>query len=151
MFFPFLVSLSIMFSLFKSLFLFLCYSLHLSTEASPRGALHAADCYQSHRQPSVWEEACGRSVHGPVAGGVSVHPGGGTSGGGGGGGWGMETYVRLMITNTSSKEARLRINVSFCCVFVRVGETPQSICGDVFIDIGDEEPLVPDQVKPSCH
>lgn len=32
---------------------------------------------------------------------------------------------------------------------VCAGETPQLTSGDVFVDIDDEEPLVPDQVKPS--
>lgn len=52
-----------------------------------------------------------------------------------------------MIISTFSNGARLK-SVSFLlCVCVCVGVTPQLISGDVFIDIDDEEPLVPDQVK----
>lgn len=36
------------------------------------------------------------------------------------------------------------------CVCSCLGETPHLISEDVFIDIDDEEPLVPNQVKPSC-
>lgn len=35
-------------------------------------------------------------------------------------------------------------------VFVCQGETPQFSTGEVFIDVDDQEPLVPDQVKPTC-
>lgn len=56
-----------------------------------------------------------------------------------------------MDMNMSSKEPLMCLKMSFRCVFVRVGETPQLICGEVFIDIDDEEPLMPDQVKPSCQ
>lgn len=38
----------------------------------------------------------------------------------------------------------------FCCVFVYVGERPHSFCGDVFIDIDEEQPLMPDQVEPTA-
>lgn len=62
-----------------------------SPEASSWGPLHAAHCHQSHRQPSVREEARGRAVHCPVPGGIPLHPRGGT---GSGGRWTwMETYA----------------------------------------------------------
>lgn len=35
------------------------------------------------------------------------------------------------------------------CVCSCLGETPHLISEDVFIDIDDEEPLVPNQVKPT--
>lgn len=44
----------------------------------------------------------------------------------------------------------ITISVFLCCVFVCVGEVPHSISGDVFIDIDDEQPLVPDQVEPAA-
>lgn len=60
-------------------------------ETSSWGTVHATNCYQSHWQPSVWQETSGRSVHHPVAGGVLVQPRAARSSGGrGGGGW-MDT------------------------------------------------------------
>lgn len=44
----------------------------------------------------------------------------------------------------------MTISVFLCGVFVCVGEVPHSISGDVFIDIDDEQPLVPDQVEPAA-
>lgn len=35
-------------------------------------------------------------------------------------------------------------------VFLNQGETPTLTSGEVFVDIDDQEPLVPDQVKPTC-
>lgn len=45
---------------------------------------------------------------------------------------------------------KYELNVFLCCVFVCVGEVPHSICADVFIDIDDEQPLMPDQVEPAA-
>lgn len=45
----------------------------------------------------------------------------------------------------------VNVKLSFCCGFVCAGEIPHSTSGEVFVDIDDEEPLVPDQVKPSCQ
>lgn len=40
--------------------------------------------------------------------------------------------------------------ISLLCVCVCAGEMPHSICGDVFIDIDDEQPLMPDQVETTA-
>lgn len=60
---------------------------------------------------------------------------------------------RRMDMNMSNKKPVIDNNQCIkclCAVIVFAGETPQLICGEVFIDIDDEEPLVPEQVKPSC-
>lgn len=50
-------------------------------------------------------------------------------------------------TSWASKITELGMKcVSLLCVCA--GEMPHSVCGDVFIDIDDEQPLMPDQVEP---
>lgn len=38
------------------------------------------------------------------------------------------------------------IEIQTCCVCLCVGEMPRVISGEFLIDIGDEEPLIPEQV-----
>uniref|UniRef100_A0A8C9X1M2 Dysferlin, limb girdle muscular dystrophy 2B (autosomal recessive) n=1 Tax=Sander lucioperca TaxID=283035 RepID=A0A8C9X1M2_SANLU len=48
-------------------------------------------------------------------------------------------------------QCTIRSLEEYRCSLEEEPETPQFISGEVFIDIDDEEPLMPDQVKPVCQ
>lgn len=66
-------------------------------------------------------------------------------------GWTRKKCGGQMQVNMSDKRDAVTIDVKLplCCWFVCAGDTSQLTAGDVFVDIDDEEPLVPDQVKLS--